>query len=402
MSTALLTGRRPAIAAVAYAFLTVMAFSAVPTPLYVLYQARDGFSALTITVIFAAYAVGVTLSLFLAGHLSDVHGRRPLMLAAIGLNLVSAATFLLWPELPGLLAARFIGGLGVGAVTATATAWLMELHARPGASPHRAQAIATAANLGGIGLGPLVGGILAQWVAGPLTTPYVVALVALAVAAVLVALVPETHPAVRPAPAYRPQRATVPPEGRQAFAAAALAAFIGFALLGLFNSLAPAFIAGTLHHTSRALAGAAAFVVFASAAAAQVLAGTRPPRTVLRAGLAGMLLGPALLVLAVWLPSLVVFLVGGAVSGAGAGLTLKGGLGTAASLAPPEERAEALAAIFLAGYIGLAIPVIGLGILTQELAADVSLTLFAGVLMVGVLATTSLLRGARTPRAVTA
>jgi hypothetical protein len=44
---------------VAYTFAVTMAFSALPTPLYVLYQARDGFSTFMITVIFAAYAVGV-------------------------------------------------------------------------------------------------------------------------------------------------------------------------------------------------------------------------------------------------------------------------------------------------------------------------------------------------------
>ena len=44
---------------VGYTFAVTMAFSALPTPLYVLYQARDGFSTFMITVIFAAYAVAV-------------------------------------------------------------------------------------------------------------------------------------------------------------------------------------------------------------------------------------------------------------------------------------------------------------------------------------------------------
>lgn len=367
-----------------------MALSALPAPLYVIYQQQEGFSNLVVTVIFAVYAIGVVVSLFLAGHLSDVHGRKPLTLAAIGLNLVAGAIFLAWPELPGLLLARIVGGLGVGAITATATAWITELHAGPGRPPQRAQAIATAANLGGIGLGPLVGGMLAQWVPGPLTTPYVVLLVALAAALVLVALVPETRAPVRPAPRYRPQRAAVPPAGRPAFASAAIAAVMGFSLLGMFTSLAPAFIAGELGHPSRALAGTAAFVVFAAAAAAQVAAGARSPELVLRAGMGALLAGPGLLIVAVWLPSLPVFLLGGAASGAGAGLTLKGALGTAAALAPPDQRAEALAGIFLAGYVGLSIPVIGLGALTQVAAADVSLTIFAVLLMAGVLGAAAL------------
>jgi MFS family permease len=383
--------------AIAYAFLVVMAFSAVPTPLYVLYQARDGFSSLTVTLIFAVYAVGVALSLFLVGHLSDRHGRRAWTLFAVGVNLAAAAIFLASAALPALLVARFLGGLGVGALTATATAWIAELdgRGRPDGSPRRAQAIATAANLGGIGFGPLVGGILAQWVSGPLTTPYVVFLVALGIALVAVLATPETRERLRPAPRYRPQRVAVPPEGRSAFAAAATAAFVAFGLMGLFNSLAPAFLGGTLDHHSRALAGLASFLVFAAAAVAQIAAADAAPGRVLRTGLSLMVVGPLLLVAAVWIPSLPVFLAGGMVSGVGAGLIVKGSLGTAALLAAPEQRAEALAGIFLAGYIGLAVPVVGLGLLTQELAADLSLTIFAAVLIAGVAVTSSLLLGAR-------
>jgi MFS family permease len=60
---------------VAFAFLAVMAFSAVPSPLYGLYRERDHFSLFMITVIYAVYAVGVIGSLLLGGHLSDWYGR---------------------------------------------------------------------------------------------------------------------------------------------------------------------------------------------------------------------------------------------------------------------------------------------------------------------------------------
>lgn len=380
--------------AVAYAFLVVMAFSAVPTPLYVLYQARDGFSSLTITLIFAAYAVGVVSSLFLVGHLSDRDGRRRWMVPAILLNLISVGIFLTWDALGGLLLARFIGGLGVGALTATATAWITELHghARPEADMRRAQTVATAANLGGIGFGPLLAGALAEWAGQPLRTPYWVSLGLLLVALVAALAAPETRPRVSPRPSYRPQRVAVPEAGRQAYVAVATGAFVAFAVMGLFNSLAPAFLAGTLHHTSRLLAGFAAFLVFAAAAASQTLTGSRTPRQVLDLGLLSLAVGPALLVVAVWTESLAVFLVGSVISGIGAGLTFKGAIGTAAMLAPPEQRAESLAGIFLAGYLGITIPVIGLGLITQELAANVSLTLFAALIIGGVALTTGLIR----------
>ena len=66
---------------VAATFLVVMGFSAVPTPLYAIYAQRDHFSTITVTVVFASYAIGVVGSLFLAGHVSDWVGRRRVLLA---------------------------------------------------------------------------------------------------------------------------------------------------------------------------------------------------------------------------------------------------------------------------------------------------------------------------------
>ncbi len=377
--------------AVAVAFTATLAFTTVPTPLWSLFAQRDGFSSLVVTVVFAAYAVGVAVSLFLAGHVSDWYGRRRVLVPALLLNMLAAVVFLLWPEVPGLLIARILSGLGIGAVTATATAWLVELHA----DRRRGEVVAAAANLGGLGAGALVSGILAQWVGHPLTVPFLAFIGVLAVALLLVLSAPETRPPVQPWPAYRPQRVSVPAESRGRFFAAATAAAITFALFGLLTSLAPTFLSGTLHHGSRALAGATSFAVFAAAAVAQVLAGAREPRVLLARAVPAMLLGLVLLTLAVWLPkpSLGVFLAGVLVVGAGSGLMFKGAIGTVAALAGPDNRAEALAGVFLAAYLGLAGPVIGLGLLTQILTARLSLLVFAGLLAIGLALATPRLLG---------
>src|ERR1700746_42519 len=114
---------------VGYTFAVTMAFSALPAPLYVLYQARDHFSTFMITVIFAAYAVGVLASLFLAGHLSDWVGRRRMILLSVLINMRSGLLFLLWPATAGLIIGRVVSGISIGLLTATATAYLSELHA---------------------------------------------------------------------------------------------------------------------------------------------------------------------------------------------------------------------------------------------------------------------------------
>jgi MFS family permease len=163
---------------------------------------------------------------------------------------------------------------------------------------------------------------------------------------------------------------------------------IAFAAFGLFTSLAPTFLAQTLGHTSRALAGAAVFAVFATAAILQSLVGTRPARSLLLTGAVVMLLGLALVTGAVWLsqPSLALFLLGGAVAGGGAGLVVKATLSTVVELALPENRAEALAGFFLAAYIGLSVPVIGVGVATSFVTARAALLGFAALTLLGTLA----------------
>jgi MFS family permease len=390
---------RAGLWAVVFAFVTVMAFSTLPTPLYALYQARDGFSTFIVTVIFAAYAVGVILALFFAGHVSDSLGRRRALVTGVLLSVVSAVVFLVWRELPGLLIGRVLSGLSVGVVTATATAYLAELHlvARPAASRTGAQFLATTANLGGLGLGALLAGLLAQSVGAPLTVPFALLLVLLAVGAVVVALAPETVTRPSPRPAYHPQRVAVPAEARRRFFGAAAGGFVAFAAFGLFTSLAPTFLAGTLGHRSHALAGIPAFTAFTAAVVAQRGARAWEVRRLVATGIGALSAGVLLVVAATWLPSLALFLGGGMVAGAGAGLLFNGSIVTVSGLAAPERRAEVLAGFFLAGYFGISVPVLGLGVLDQWVQPRVALLAFAGLLLAGLAMSARSLLGADEP-----
>ena len=105
--------------AVAFAFLVVAAFSTAPSSLYGLYEQRGHLSSLTVTFVYAVYALGVVGSLLLAGHVSDWYGRRVVLLPAIAVAIVEAVLFLVWRSLPGLFVARVLTGVAVGAAVAT-------------------------------------------------------------------------------------------------------------------------------------------------------------------------------------------------------------------------------------------------------------------------------------------
>ncbi|NEB74107.1 MFS transporter [Streptomyces sp. SID14478] len=369
---------------VAAAFLVAMAFSTAPTPLFPLYAAHDGFSTFMVTVVFAVYAVGVMVSLVLAGHVSDWLGRKRVLLAALALQCVAAALFLTSAALPVLLVARFVTGLGVGMLTATATAYLHELHAahRPGASAQRFETVSTAANIGGLGVGPLAAGFLAQYAPSPLRVPYVVFGVLLVVVAVAIALSPETVRISGPRPRYRPQRVSADHGDRNGYLAAAAAAFSSFAVLGLFTVTAPGFLAHALGRPSHALAGAVVCTEYVAAVLAQMLAHRIAARTKMAFGLLAQAAGFLTVVTGMHTLSLATFLAGGIVAGAGSGLMFKAAVGSVVAMAAPARRSGALAGLFLVAYAGLSIPAVALGVATLSLTATTAMTWFAGPLMV--------------------
>ncbi len=368
---------------VASIFAISMAFTTVPTPLYILYQHRDGFSSFHVTLIYASYALGVIASLFLAGHVSDWLGRRTVLVPAVLLEALSAVLFLVWRSEAGLLVARFVSGVGVGALTATATAYLTELNHRdrPEAGRGRADLVATAANIGGLGLGAFVSGVLAQFVHGPLTIPYVVFLVLIVAAALALRAVPETVDIPLHKPRYRPQRVSVQSRHVSRYAAITAGGFASFAVFGLFTSLAPSFIGGTLGHPARILAGVVVLLVFGAAALVQSLLATAGPGRQVVIGLVTMAVSLPLLAVSVWFPDLALFLIGGTIAGAGAGVLFRGCVSTVAGMADPQHRGEALAGLFLMAYAGLTVPVIGLGIAVQHFQPRTSLLGFAALIL---------------------
>lgn len=204
----------------------------------------------------------------------------------------------------------------------------------------------------------------------------------LVISAVGIALVPETVERRETRPAYRPQRVALPAAARPLFFASAAGAFAAFAIFGLFTSLAPTFLAGTLHHTSRLLAGVVTFAAFIAGAASQVVFVQLTRTRQLQLGLAFMSVGLVGVAAGGLTPSLALFVIGGIVAGAGVGLVFRAAVATAAGLADAGSRGEVLAALFLIAYAGLALPVLAIGLGIALLPAEVALVVFAAIILV--------------------
>jgi MFS family permease len=362
-----------AVAAAAYAFTVTMIGTTLPTPLYSLYQGRFGFSELTITVIFAVYAGGVIAALLLFGKLSDQIGRRPVLMLGLGFSALSAVVFLVASGLGLLLVGRVLSGFSAGIFTGTATATLVDL-----AGPERrsrATLIATLANIGGLGLGPLIAGVIAQWGTNPLRLTFWVDLGLLVPAVLAVLALPEPV-ADRGRPTLRVQALRVPSEVRPIFIRASLAGFAGFAVMGLTTAVSPAFLA-SVGVTSHAIVGLVVFGVFAASMAGQVLLEVVPGGVALPAGLAGLIAGMGVLAAGLAASSLALLILGAVIAGAGQGLSFRSALAAVNQASPPAQRGEIASSFFVVAYVAISVPVIGEGLLAQSAGLETAGVVFA-------------------------
>lgn len=377
---------------VGVAFAVTMVGTTLPTPLYPIYAEQFAFGELMTTVVFATYAVGVTAGLLLFGHWSDQLGRRPLLLAGLGLSAVSAIAFLLPGALGWLFVGRFVSGVSAGIVTGTATATIVDL--APDHGQARAGLVAAAVNMAGLGVGPLLAGVLAQYAPWPVRLCFVVDLVLVAIGVLCVLGVEEpVHRST--ALSLRPRALRLPPEIRAVFTRAAIAGFAGFAVLGLFTAVSPAFLGQVLGEHNKALIGAVVLVTFASSVAGQTQSGRLGLDRALLLGCVALIVGMVVVGTGLGTHVLVLLVLGAVVAGYGQGLSFRAGLSSVADASPPEQRGEITSTFFVVLYVGISIPVIGEGALAAQVGLITAGVVFAGLVAALALAALVLLQRSR-------
>ncbi len=372
---------RYAFLLLAYAFAAIMIGTTLPTPMYALYADRMHFGVLTTTVIFATYALGVLFALI------GLRAAGPTPSAAVRccspgtfFALASAAVFLAADSVPLLLVGRVLSGLSAGIFTGTATAAVIE--AAPPSWHNRAAAVATAANVAGLGGGPLLAGLLVEYAPQPLHLTFIVHIGLVVLAAVAVLVVPETSERTG---SLGLQRLAVPPEVRATFTLAAIAAFAGFAVTGLFASVAPAFLSKVVGIDQPCGGRRRRVAVFIASAVTQLFAGRIAPKRALVLGCAALVVGMAILAVALELSSLWGLIAAAVVGGIGQGVCFSRGLAAVAELTPSGRRAEVSSTYFVVAYVAISLPVIGEGLAAQHWGlrtAGVSFAIAVGILAV--------------------
>jgi MFS family permease len=373
------------------ATLALMLFaSSAPSPLYVVYQQQWNFSPITLTSVFAVYALALLGSLVVAGSLSDHVGRRPTLLAALAIEMVGMLAFAAAQSVEWLFAARTLQGVATGMAMGAISAALLDL--QPAARPRLGALVGVAAPLSGLAAGALATGLLVQYGPDPTRLVFWLLLGGFALAALTVAAVPETVEPVSPwRHAVRP-RFAVPRGLRSPFVAAIPSMAAAWALGGLILSLGPSLTARVLGDASHTAGGLPIFVLAGMSALASVWLRDVHARTTARGGLVALIAGIGLVLVALVERSTPLFIVAAAVAGMGFGPAFAGSFRALTALAPAHERASFVSAILSVAYLSFSLPAVAAGVAVTQVGLHATADVY-GALLIGLAAVALLLSG---------
>jgi MFS family permease len=351
------------------------------TPLIPIYQDRLGFGDTVVTLFLGCYVAALVPSMLTLGQLSDRIGRKAVLLAALATLAVAQVVLITEPDLTGLLVARAIQGLATGAFFGTCTACLDDA-APPGRTPFAAVLGSVSIRLG-LGFGPGIGGVVAQYSDSPLRLPFELHRVAIALAAAVVVTLPETV-RVR---SRRPLtlRLEVPAAERAVFWRVLVPSGALFSLFdGVALSLIPVFLVRTLDVDNYAVVGAAGFLVLVSGAVSQLIFPRLPPDRAISRGLAVAAAASVGVVLSSPTESAALALCAVSVTGAAAGLVFKGGVDLCTQIAPVADRGKLLSSYYVACYLGgFSVPLLVVGVLSDLVGLTAALAGLSALAAVG-------------------
>jgi MFS family permease len=372
-------GRAPAFSLLAATLALLLFASSAPSPLYVVYQQQWGFSAITLTSVFAVYALALLGALVIAGSVSDHVGRRPTLLVALAIEMVGMLAFAAAQDVAWLFAARVLQGVATGVAMGAISAALLDL--QPPTRPRLGALLAVTAPLAGLAAGALATGLLVQYGPDPTRLVFWLLLGAFAIAALGAAAIPETVRRDGPWLHSLKPRVAVPASLRGPFIATIPCLTATWALGGLVLSLGPSLTARVLGDASHTAGGLPIFVMAGVSAFASVWLRDAHARTTARGGLLALIAGIALALLALGEGSTALFLVATAIAGLGFGPAFGGAFRALSTLAPADQRAGLVSSVLTVSYLSFSLPAIAAGVAVTQLGLHTTADIYGVALI---------------------
>ena len=335
--------------------VTFLAAASAPTPLYAIYEAKWHFSPITLTVVFAVYAIAVLAALLTVGSLSDHIGRRPVLLAAIVLQVAALFVFATASGVSALFVARLIQGVATGGALGAVGAGLLDLDKIKGTT------LSGVGTVSGTAIGALVSGLMVQFWPAPTRLIYVALLGMFVLEGVGVVLIGElSTKKVGAVASLRPHLAWPRAARAQLLIATPILVAI-WAFAGLYASLGPTMVRLLTGSRSVALGGLSLFALALSGAVTALLANRVSERTVLFHCTVALIVGAGVMVVGVANRSTTVFFLGTVTAGIGFGFGFQGAMRSVLPLVTPHERAGVLSTIYVLSYLAFGLPAVGAG-----------------------------------------
>jgi MFS family permease len=359
----------------AITFISLYLAAGAPTPLLALYQKQWDFAAPTLTLAFAVYAGGFLAASLTVGSLSDHLGRRPVLLGALSVQLVSVIMFLTASQIAWVIAARGIQGIATGAATSAFTAALVEL--APGHRKKLATIIGSVGVTGGLAAGALLAGLAIEYIPQPNSLVFITLAIVTLLGGVIIAASPESGSRRSGTMGSLVPRVVVPPSARSEFMAAAPGVAAAWMLAGLSLGLAPTLVRSVFGFDSGLLNGITSFIGPATSAAAGLAFIRVGARRGVIIGIIASILGTTGILAGVLTGSIILMMAGQFIGGIGFGAAFTGALRLIIPLAAPHQRSASVAALYVLAYLAFSIPVVLVGLLAAPLGLVQVITAYA-------------------------
>lgn len=370
------TTHRSSLVFLAITLLTFLAASSAPTPLYHLYQEGLHFSAGMLTLIFGVYAISLLAALLTVGSLSDHLGRKPVIFAALVLDMLAMLLFINEGSVAWLIAARTLQGFATGMATAVLGAALLDTDRQQG------PLVNSVAPLLGMACGAMGSSLLVEFAPLPTQLIYWTLFALMLVQAIYVWRLPETVSRIPGALASLRPTLHVPPQARRALWLSLPVDVAVWAMGGFYLSLAPSLVRAATGSTSNLIGGGLVAVLTLSGALMIFSLRNRPANKVLRLGAGLLAVGVALILTAVHSASLPLFFIATLIAGSGFGAGFLGALRSVVPLALPHERAGLMSAFYVLSYLAFCLPSLLAGNLIRSFGLIATTDGYGAVLIV--------------------
>lgn len=363
---------------VCFAMIVGVMGTALASPLYPLYQQAWQLSAGDITVLYVAYMFSALSSLLFLGRMSDQRGfivvlRVGLILVTIGI-FCSAFSWDYW----SFMFSRVCIGLASSLIVTSASIGLTRLNRSK--DLQRAAATTSLLIAFGFGLGPVIGGIIAQWSNYPLLTSYIPSLVMgfMAIYALFMLSAKKYRPEHAPKAknSWKPTLYIPKQAARAPFLLGSMAAFTAFSIFSLFASLAPSFMRTMVPWHGPIVSGLAIGVLLFMSSGFQLLVRKWPLKRSLLIGLCSFVLSNLLLIANIWYTSVLLFSLTVLFVAIGHGLCLIAGMSIINKLAQPEHRSAITSSYLVIAYLGAILPILAIGFIADYFGMNAALTCY--------------------------